>query len=97
MLSLQAEGWSHGAVPASVGSRPGCRGACRAAWAVRDPCRSIQAVPTRCCYKAVLCRIDLGSDVMVRSRGDESTDVELLLLPTGRVNGELLGVGEQGV
>lgn len=51
----------------------------------------------RCCYKAVLCRIDLGSDVMMRSRGDANTDVEPLLLPTGGVNDELLGVGEQGV
>lgn len=45
----------------------------------------------------MLCRIDLGSDVMMRSRGDASTDVEPLLLPTGAVNEELLGVGEQGV
>lgn len=51
----------------------------------------------RCCYKEVLCKIDLGSDVMVRSRGDASTDVEPLLLPTGEVKEELLGVGEQGV
>lgn len=35
----------------------------------------------RCHYKAALCRIDLGSDVTVRSRGDASADVEPLLLP----------------
>lgn len=50
----------------------------------------------RCRYKAVLCKIDLGSDVMVRSRGNASTEVEPLLLPTGGVDEELLGWVSRG-
>lgn len=81
--SVQAEGWEDEDVPADMGGRT------EGPWG-RVGCGNIPAevfkllkdTLRRHRSKAALCRIDLGSDVMVRSRGDANADAEPLLLPS---------------